>query len=140
MDVLVVPFSDLCFCIFCYCMRWFNLTIISNWSPSLHTVYDTGLKKPNKKIDRLDKILEKQPFLTGEKFTLADVAVASYLLYVLQFFPGVDLSRWPHVKAYMRECCSRPAYAKAFGDRVQGALLSQLGSGEESKKKFFGVL
>src|SRR6056300_603088 len=43
-----------------------------------NTVYDTGLKKPNKRIDQLDKILEKQPFLAGEKFTLADVAVASY--------------------------------------------------------------
>jgi len=101
-------------------------------------VYDTGLKKPNKRIDQLDKILEKQPYLAGDKFTLADVAVGSYLLYVLQFFPGVDVSRWPHVKAYMKECCSRPAYAEAFGKKVQGLLLSQLGS-ESAPKKLFGV-
>lgn len=93
---------------------------------------------PNKRIDQLDKILEKQPFLAGDKFTLADVAVASYLLYVLQFFPGVDISRWSHVKAYMKQCCSRPAYAEAFGEKVQGLLLSQLGS-ESAPKKMFGV-
>ena len=105
---------------------------------TVHTVYDTGLKKPNKRIDQLDKILEKQPYLAGENFTLADVAVASYLLYVLQFFPGVDVSRWPHVKAYMKDCCSREAYGKAFGDKVQNFLLSQLGS-EAAPKKMFGV-
>ncbi|CAJ1945305.1 unnamed protein product [Cylindrotheca closterium] len=101
-------------------------------------VYDTGLKKPNKNIDKLDKILEKQPFLASDQFTLADVAVASYLLYVLQFFPGVDISRWPYVKAYMKDCCIRPAYAKAFGEKVQGLLLSQLES-EATPKKLFGV-
>lgn len=101
-------------------------------------VYDTGLKTPNKKIDKLDKILEKKLFLASDKFTLADVAVASYLLYVLQFFPGIDISRWPNVKKYMKECASRPAYAEAFGGKVQGNLLGQLGS-DSAPKKLFGV-
>merc|ERR1712032_1127582 len=52
-------------------------------------VYDTGLKKPNKRIETLDQILSKQEFLlddTNGGFSLADVAVSSYLLYVPQFF------------------------------------------------------
>eukprot|EP00980_Cylindrotheca_fusiformis_P020764 scaffold7755_cov104-Cylindrotheca_fusiformis.AAC.9 len=101
-------------------------------------VYDTGLKKPNKRIDQLDKILEKQAFLTGDEFTLADVAVSSYLLYVLQFFPGVDLSRWPNMVKYMKSTCERPDYAKAFGEQTQRLLLAQLGS-TSTEKKMFGM-
>eukprot|EP00977_Amphora_coffeiformis_P030271 scaffold45806_cov237-Amphora_coffeaeformis.AAC.2 len=105
-------------------------------------VYDTGLKQPNKRIAQLDAILSKQTFLIGSEFSLADVAVASYLLYVLQFFPGVDLSRWPNLKRYMKDCASRPAYAKAFGEKVQKFVVGQLktSSEEESKeKKLFGM-
>lgn len=44
-------------------------------------VYDTGLKTRNKRIDRLEAILAKQDFLVDDAgFTLADVAVSSYLL------------------------------------------------------------
>ena len=108
-------------------------------------VYDTGLKKQNKRIGQLNEVLGKQQFLVAASssakgdddsvFTLADVAVASYLLYVLQFFPGTDLSRWPHIVRYMKECAGRPAYSKAFGENVQAFLLDQL----EPKKKILGM-
>jgi glutathione S-transferase len=102
-------------------------------------VYDTGLKQPNKKIDKLNnQMLANSKFLTGDDFTLADVAVASYLLYVLQFFPGTDLSRWPHMVRYMKECASRPAYAQAFGENAQSSLMDQLES--KPSKKLFGML
>ena len=102
-------------------------------------VYDTGLKKPNKRIDRLDKLLSKQDYMVaGNDFTVADVAVASYLLYVLQFFPGIDLSRWPNVVKYMKACAERPAYAKAFGSNVQAYLVDALES-MGSEKKLFGM-
>jgi glutathione S-transferase len=101
-------------------------------------VYDTGLKKPNKRMDKLNQILSTQKFLvSNDIFTLADVAVASYLLYVLQFFPGTDIaSRWPHVSRYMKECASRPNYAQAFGKTTQSNLLAQL---DGTPKKMFGV-
>jgi glutathione S-transferase len=102
-------------------------------------VYDTGLKKPNKRIDNIEKLLSEQKFLTGDEFTLADVAVASYLLYVLQFFPGVDLSRWPSIVEYMKTTASRPAYGQAFGLKVQGFLLEQLKNAPATEKKLFGM-
>ena len=44
-------------------------------------VYDTGLKQPNKRINVLEKLLGKQEYLVDDAgFSLADVAVASYLL------------------------------------------------------------
>ncbi|KAL7455224.1 hypothetical protein ACHAWC_007685 [Mediolabrus comicus] len=106
-------------------------------------VYDTGLKNQNKRIDRLEDILSKSPFLVDGEFTIADVAVASYLLYVIQFFPDVDLhSKWPNIVRYMKECAGREGYGKAFGDRVQSYCVARLGemeSGAGKEKKLFGM-
>jgi len=107
-------------------------------------VYDTGLKKPNRRIETLDKILSKQEFLVEGGFSLADVAVASYLLYAPQFFPNVDLSRWQNIVRYMKQCAEREAYGDAFGSKVQTTLISALdgmmsGDGKDEKKKLFGM-
>ncbi|VEU33394.1 unnamed protein product [Pseudo-nitzschia multistriata] len=109
-------------------------------------VYDTGLKKPNKRIDVLEKLLGEQDFLVEGGFSLADVAVASYLLYVPQFFQGVSLSRWPNVVSYMKRCAEREAYGAAFGPQVQAYLVAacegmllEAGSGGGDKKKLFGM-
>ena len=108
-------------------------------------VYDTGLKNTqNKKIHRLNDILGNQQFLVGDgtSLTVADVAVASYLLYVVQFFPDIDLSTWPNMVRYMKECVSREAYARAFGAPVQAFLLDKLdamGRTANGGKKLFGM-
>jgi glutathione S-transferase len=103
-------------------------------------VYDTGLKRrPNKRIDRLDTILSEQDYLVKGVFTLADVAVASYLLYVIQFFPDVDLSAWPAIVKYMKNCASREAYGQAFGQTLQSKLAEKLSGEKEGSKKLFGM-
>lgn len=108
------------------------------FSACSHDSYDTGLKSPNKRIDTLDAMLADKEYLLDSGFSLADVAVASYLLYVPQFFRDIDLSRWPNVVAYMKRCAERPAYAQAFGSNVQEFLLATLdGMGKE--KKLFGL-
>jgi len=105
-------------------------------------VYDTGLRSPNRRIEKLDQILADSSFLVPGGFSLADVAVASYLLYVIQFFPDVELqSKWPNVVRYMKECAGREEYGKAFGSNVQAFLLGKLkemesGKGKEEKKLF----
>lgn len=84
-------------------------------------------------------MLSKQEYLVDDAgFTLADVAVASYLLYVVQFFPDVSVGKlYPNIAKYMERCASREAYAEAFGERVQKFVLSKLA--EEPPKKLFGV-
>ena len=91
-----------------------------------------------KEIDRLDEILANlsddqqisssvaSAYLLGNDFTVADVAVASYLLFALRFFPETDLSIWPNIVAYMVTCASRQAYGEAFGRDVQDSLLNNL--------------
>jgi glutathione S-transferase len=63
-------------------------------------VYDTGLREPNRRMDQLNTILSKQSYLVlsssidngidESMFTMADVAIVSYLAYVLQFFSGCN--------------------------------------------------
>lgn len=102
-------------------------------------VYDTGFREPNRRIDTLNKHLAKNEFLVDGGFSLADVAVASYLLYVVQFFPDVDFSdKWPDVISYMKKCAGRDGYAKAFGGNVQSFLVNALND-MGKKKKMFGM-
>ena len=80
---------------------------------------DTGArKKPNRVLDTLDQLLEGQQFINGDEFSVADVAIAAYLLYVPQFFPDVSWGKWRNISEYMLRCASRPAYAEAFGKQV----------------------
>ncbi|GAX23895.1 glutathione S-transferase [Fistulifera solaris] len=111
-------------------------------------VYDTGLRKPNKRINRLEEILQANQKNSGTMwlvpdagFSCADVAVSSYLLYTLQFFPTVlhDMSQWPTVQSYMQACAERPNYAKAFGGDVQEFLVEKLQNAPGDKKKLFGM-
>lgn len=95
-------------------------------------VYDTGLRNPgNKRLLQLDSILSKHQYLVPSAgFTLADVAVSSYLLYVLLFFPDLlesdFVTAYPNIARYMTDCVSRPAYAKAFGQEEQERLYKLL--------------
>ena len=67
--------------------------------------------------------------------------MASYLLYVPQFFRDVDLSRWPNVVRYMKDCAVREYYAKAFGENTQQVLLASLENmGDSKKQSMFGGL
>eukprot|EP00579_Thalassiosira_antarctica_P007467 CAMPEP_0201893568 /NCGR_PEP_ID=MMETSP0902-20130614/38932_1 /ASSEMBLY_ACC=CAM_ASM_000551 /TAXON_ID=420261 /ORGANISM="Thalassiosira antarctica, Strain CCMP982" /LENGTH=246 /DNA_ID=CAMNT_0048425407 /DNA_START=87 /DNA_END=827 /DNA_ORIENTATION=+ len=106
-------------------------------------VYDTGLRNPNRRIEKLNQILSDSSYLVPGGFSLADVAVSSYLLYVIQFFPDVELhSKWPHVVRYMKECAERDGYGKAFGSNTQGSCLQKLKamqSGGGKEKKLFGM-
>ena len=77
----------------------------------------TQLDKPNKALDTLEKILSKSDYLVNNEFSVADVAVASYLNYVPVFFGSVrKLPNRPNIGKYMIRCAQRPAYARAFGE------------------------
>lgn len=105
------------------------------------------MRKPNKRIEKLNTILSSPTtYLVNNEFSLADVAVSSYLLYVVQFFPDVELySKWPNIVRYMKDCASRVGYGNAFGDNVQTFLIERLdammmvGNDGKKEKKMFGM-
>jgi glutathione S-transferase/alpha,alpha-trehalase len=70
--------------------------------------------QPNRALDQLERILSGSDWLVDNTFSVADVAVASYLNYVPLFFRNVKPSSRPQTVRYMRRCAERPAFAAAF--------------------------
>ena len=64
----------------------------------------------------LNQIFEKQPFLLGQEFSVADVAVGSMLAYIPMMLK-LDLSEYPAVVDYIKRISERSAFQKAIGSR-----------------------
>lgn len=64
----------------------------------------------------LNQLLEHQPFILGEEFSVADVAVGSILGY-LPLLLKLDFNGYPAVTAYMERMKARAAYQKTIGSR-----------------------
>jgi glutathione S-transferase len=62
----------------------------------------------------LNEIFQRQPFLTGDEFTVADVAVGSILAYIPMMLK-LDLSAYPAVVDCIKRLSERPAFQKAIG-------------------------
>ncbi|MEH2237182.1 glutathione S-transferase family protein [Nostoc sp.] len=65
----------------------------------------------------LNEIFSRQPFLLGNEFTVADVAVGSVLNYIPMILK-LDLSPYPAVLNYMKQLSERPAFEKSIGGRA----------------------
>lgn len=79
----------------------------------------TQLDKPNRGLDILESYLKDKDWLVDNQFSVADVAVGSYLNYVPVFFSNVKPTSRPNILKYMTRCASRPAFAEAFGEGHQ---------------------
>ncbi len=62
----------------------------------------------------LQEIFAKQPFILGNEFTAADVAVGSMLAYIPMLLK-LDLSAYPAVVNYIQQMTQRPAFQKSMG-------------------------
>jgi glutathione S-transferase len=58
----------------------------------------------------LDAAVAQQPYLLGSEFTVADLNVAA----VISRAADMDLSAWPHLKAWLTRCLDRPAAQEAL--------------------------
>jgi glutathione S-transferase len=73
-------------------------------------------KETPRLLTPLNDIFARQPFLLGEEFTVADVAVGSLLAYI-PIMLKLDLSAYPAVLDYMKRISERPAFQKSIGAR-----------------------
>ena len=67
-----------------------------------------------KLLKPLNNIFEKQPFLMGDEFSVADAAVGAILNYIPMMLK-LDLSAYPAVLDYIKRIAERPAFKKAIG-------------------------
>ncbi|EFJ50231.1 hypothetical protein VOLCADRAFT_120670 [Volvox carteri f. nagariensis] len=90
----------------------------------------------------LNDLLTKKPYLTGEAFSVSDIAVGSYLLYLPLFFPDLDLTQYPAVWSYMQRISQRPTcpmpYKEAMADALEVAAQRQGSGAGGVMSKLFG--
>jgi glutathione S-transferase len=63
-------------------------------------------------LDVLDKTLQKQDFLVGPMFSLAEVTWMPYLQYLLAAGGGEMIQSRPHVAAWWQRISTRPSWVK----------------------------
>ena len=72
-------------------------------------IADAAWKEIVPAFDVLETALQKSQWLAGPAFSVADLNVASALFRAL----SMDLSKWPHIKAWLNRCWERPAAKRA---------------------------
>jgi len=81
--------------------------------PGIFTEASRDRETP-KLLKPLNEIFEKQPFLMGDEFGVADAAVGSMLAYIPMMLK-LDLSAYPAVVDYIKRSSERPAFKSAIG-------------------------
>ena len=76
------------------------------------SVRQAALAKLGERYDYLAKQLEKQPYLMGQNFSVAD----GYLFTLLNWtnYLKIDLGKWPVLKAYYDRVAARPKVQEAL--------------------------
>lgn len=64
----------------------------------------------------LSQYLEQRPFLLGDRFSVADVAVGSLLAYI-PIMLRIGFDDYPVVNDYVKRLTERPAFQKSIGAR-----------------------
>lgn len=83
------------------------------WNPALDAkIKEWALGNLEKKLDWINGQLGGKSYLTGETFTVAD----AYLFTVINwsFFLGMNLDKWPALKAFHGRVAARPKVQEAL--------------------------
>jgi glutathione S-transferase len=91
------------------------------WKPTTPDAYrGTAIEQVGRRLDYLAPILERQDWLTGDRFTIAD----AYLFTILNWAGPLklDLGRWPAIARYVDRVRARPKVQQAL--REEGLVKS----------------
>jgi glutathione S-transferase len=99
-----------------------QLAILNQWVIFANTTLSDGLFAPTMQaketphlLGKLDAILAHKTYVLDDRFSAADIAVASLLSYALMMVKGLDFSPYPNVSAYLQRMRDRPAFQKTIG-------------------------
>ena len=70
--------------------------------------YEKLQKRGYKALDVIEQQLKRTPFLVGEQFSIADVALYAYTHVAHE--GGFDLCRYPAIQAWLARVASQPGY------------------------------
>ena len=101
-------------------LEWLNFItseVHKSFSPLFNPAADAAVKQYTtqnieKRFDWINKQLAGKQYLTGDQFTIAD----AYLFVVANWsnFVGIDLARWPALKAFQERVAARPKVQEAL--------------------------
>lgn len=77
-------------------------------------VESTREKEMPRLFSALNQIFEQKPFLLGDRFTVADVAVGSTLAYI-PLMLKIGYEGYGAIAAYVKKIVERPAFQKTIG-------------------------
>lgn len=83
------------------------------WKPTTPDAYKSiALDNVGVRFDHVAQALGKQPYLTGDRFTIAD----AYLFTIVNWhnFLKLDLARWPALVQYQARVAARPGVQAAL--------------------------
>lgn len=97
--------------------------LLAQWSLFANATFGPGVfiessrerEMPNL-FGTLSRVLEQQPFVLGDRFTAADVAVGSYLAYVPMMLK-IGYDDYPVLQTYLNTLMQRPAFQRSLGAR-----------------------
>jgi glutathione S-transferase len=100
--------------------EWLNFIsseLHKQFSPLFYPTTSDETKKAQReriggRFDLIEKTLAKQPFLTGETFTVADAYLFNMLMWTDH--TGIDRTKWPAIVAFFDRVSARPAVKAAF--------------------------
>lgn len=96
------------------------------WVVYANATLSDGLFGPNKgsttpvQLSTLDSVLGKSAYIAGADFSVSDVAVGAYLLYLPLFFPNESFTKYKNVWAYMQRISKRSTCPEAYQQAMKG--------------------
>jgi glutathione S-transferase len=74
-----------------------------------------GRDETAKALDVVDRALMTQAYLSGDRFSLADISWMPYLQYLSATPHGTLITERPHVKSWWQRISTRPSWKKVAG-------------------------
>lgn len=65
----------------------------------------------------INQLLQQQPFITGDEFTVADVELGFVLFFIWEILK-INMSAYPAIVSYIQQLLARPAYQKTLGAQM----------------------
>ncbi len=96
----------------------FFADLMGDSNPHMKALRPWNIEILDRFFPTIDLMLKKQPFLTGESFTVADIIFTCVLREIRK---TEILSRYPQIENYRKHCEARPAFMKvldAYEDRL----------------------
>jgi glutathione S-transferase len=97
--------------------------ILAQWTLFGNATLATGVfvessreKEMPRLFGTLSHILENQPFLLGDRFTVADVAVGAYLAFVPMML-NIGYEEYPVLQRYVASLMERPGFQASIGGK-----------------------